>query len=154
LGLLGGFRGWPIQWNMQNVVGPPLLPWQRQTFGLGAEIQSSRLRLVSSFFLVSLWSRLRAGDSLSAARCAVRECLNGKSKTGGDHCQTDDHPQRVYEPRVRGPRYPPSRRRVARPAVWIPPADRQHRRHADERRRRPVIDAVELAERDHPTRDV
>jgi len=39
LGLLGGFRGWPIQWNHANVVGPTLVAMITK-FGLGAEIQS------------------------------------------------------------------------------------------------------------------
>jgi len=39
LGLLGGFRGWPIQWNHTKCCGLTLVA-MAMTFGLGAEIQS------------------------------------------------------------------------------------------------------------------
>ena len=39
LGLPGRFRGWPIQWTMQNVVWPTLVAMATK-FGLGAEIES------------------------------------------------------------------------------------------------------------------
>jgi len=43
LGLLGGFRGWPIQWTMQNVVGPTLVA-MATTFALGTvSAESNRL---------------------------------------------------------------------------------------------------------------
>jgi len=38
-GLLGGFRGWPVQWNHAKCCGPSLVAMATK-FGLGAEIQS------------------------------------------------------------------------------------------------------------------
>ena len=52
LGLLGGFRGWPIQWNHAKCCEPPLLPWQRN---LGYARRSRRLLACSLFpYLVTL----------------------------------------------------------------------------------------------------
>jgi len=48
LGLPGGFRGWPIQWNHAKCCGPTLVVMATK-FGLGAEIQSPTGLFYSNF---------------------------------------------------------------------------------------------------------
>jgi len=56
LGLPGGFREWPIQGTMQNVVGPTLVA-MATTIGLGAEIQTpTGLSSIQSLCGQLLWA--------------------------------------------------------------------------------------------------
>ena len=67
MGLPGGFRGWPIQWNHAKCCGPTLVAMATK-FGLGTEIQSP-----TGLFVVFLYWILATEHGLFF--CVLFQCF-------------------------------------------------------------------------------